>query len=88
MSTNPTTLNDVQPDGFFTRSLAEVDPAVFAGVEHELDREQTQIELIASERAATPPTRSSSWRSIAPSSCSAAALPTSSRTRARRRTAR
>ncbi|WP_066776562.1 serine hydroxymethyltransferase [Sphingomonas sp. CCH5-D11] len=49
MSTNPTTLNDVQPDGFFTRSLAEVDPAVFAGVEHELDREQTQIELIASE---------------------------------------
>lgn len=49
MSTNPTTLNDVQPDGFFTRTLADADPAVFAGVEHELDREQTQIELIASE---------------------------------------
>ncbi len=42
-------LNDVQPDGFFTRGLAEVDPAVFAGVRHELDREQHQIELIASE---------------------------------------
>lgn len=49
MSTNPTTLNEVQPDGFFTRTLADADPAVFAGVKHELDREQTQIELIASE---------------------------------------
>ncbi|WP_242152673.1 serine hydroxymethyltransferase [Sphingomonas sp. BAUL-RG-20F-R05-02] len=42
-------LNDVQPDGFFTRSLADADPAVFAGVRHELKREQDQIELIASE---------------------------------------
>ena len=49
MSSNPTTLSDVQPDGFFTRGLAEADPAVFAGVEHELAREQNQIELIASE---------------------------------------
>ncbi len=49
MSTNPRTLNDVQPDGFFTRGLADADPAVFAGIEHELTREQTQIELIASE---------------------------------------
>ena len=49
MSTNPVALNDVQPDGFFTRNLADADPAVFAGIEHELDREQTQIELIASE---------------------------------------
>lgn len=49
MSTNPQALNDVQPDGFFTRGLAEADPAVFAGINHELDREQTQIELIASE---------------------------------------
>ena len=49
MSTRPATLNDVQPDGFFTRGLAEADAAVFAGVAHELDREQTQIELIASE---------------------------------------
>jgi glycine hydroxymethyltransferase len=42
-------LNAVQPDGFFTRSLADADPAVFAGVRHELKREQDQIELIASE---------------------------------------
>ena len=49
MSSNPQTLDQVQPDGFFTRGLADVDPAVFAGVEHELTREQTQIELIASE---------------------------------------
>jgi len=49
MSTNPRNLHDVQPDGFFTRSLAEADPAVFGGVQHELKREQTQIELIASE---------------------------------------
>ncbi len=41
--------NDVQPDGFFTRGLGEADPAVFAGIAHELEREQTQIELIASE---------------------------------------
>ena len=49
MSTNPKKLHDVQPDGFFTRGLAESDPAVFAGVQQELRREQTQIELIASE---------------------------------------
>jgi glycine hydroxymethyltransferase len=49
MSTNPTSLNDVQPDGFFTRGLAEADAAIFAGVRHELAREQNQIELIASE---------------------------------------
>jgi len=42
-------LHDVQPDGFFTRGVAEADPAVFAGMRHELDREQNQIELIASE---------------------------------------
>ncbi len=49
MSTNPRTLSDVQPDGFFTRGLADSDPAVFSGVRHELSREQNQIELIASE---------------------------------------
>ena len=49
MSTNPRDLNDVQPDGFFTRSLKDADPAIFSGIEHELTREQTQIELIASE---------------------------------------
>ena len=45
----PAPLSDVQPDGFFTRSLASADPAVAAGIAAELLREQTQIELIASE---------------------------------------
>ena len=50
MSSQPAhDLSDVQPDGFFTRSLADADPAVFASVQHELHREQHQIELIASE---------------------------------------
>lgn len=49
MSTQPAPSPELQPDGFFTCRLAEADPAVFAGVRHELTREQTQIELIASE---------------------------------------
>jgi len=50
MSTRPANdLSDVQPDGFFSRGLAETDAEVFAGLAHELDREQNQIELIASE---------------------------------------
>ncbi|QIG78931.1 serine hydroxymethyltransferase [Stakelama tenebrarum] len=42
-------LADVKPAGFFTTGLADSDPEIFAGVAHELDREQHQIELIASE---------------------------------------
>ena len=42
-------LNDVQPDGFFTRALGDADPAVAKAIQSELTREQTQIELIASE---------------------------------------
>ena len=42
-------LSDVQPDGFFTRGVTETDPAVAAAIAKELDREQNQIELIASE---------------------------------------
>jgi glycine hydroxymethyltransferase len=50
MSSQPIpSLNDVQPDGFFTRTLAETDAAVFAGLTQEIDRERYQIELIASE---------------------------------------
>ncbi|MGB3723174.1 MAG: serine hydroxymethyltransferase [Pacificimonas sp.] len=50
MSTNP----DIMPPandytGFFTDRLADADPAVFAGVTAERKREQTEIELIASE---------------------------------------
>ena len=49
MSTQPNALADIRPDGFFSQSLADADPAIFAGVARELEREQTQIELIASE---------------------------------------
>ena len=49
MSTSPQTLQSVQPDGFFTRTLADADAQVFAGITHELERERHQIELIASE---------------------------------------
>jgi glycine hydroxymethyltransferase len=42
-------LNDVQPEGFFTRRLADADAAVADAIQSELSREQTQIELIASE---------------------------------------
>ncbi len=49
MSTSPDTIDAIRSDGFFTRGLADADPAVFAGVRHELKREQEQIELIASE---------------------------------------
>ena len=37
------------PNGFFTSGLGEIDPAVQSAVRDELRREQTQIELIASE---------------------------------------
>jgi len=49
MSTNPALLQDVQPDGFFTRGLAESDPAIYASIRDELGRQQDKIELIASE---------------------------------------
>ena len=49
MSSKPATLSDVQPDGFFTRGLAQADPAVFGGLQAEIIREKKQIELIASE---------------------------------------
>ncbi|PJG47161.1 serine hydroxymethyltransferase [Sphingobium sp. LB126] len=49
MSTNPIIAAHAHLEHYFSQSLAEADPAVFAGVAHELDREQHQIELIASE---------------------------------------
>ena len=42
-------LNAVQPKGFFTDRLAEADPDIADAIADELRREQTQIELIASE---------------------------------------
>jgi glycine hydroxymethyltransferase len=47
MSSRPAT--PPAADGFFTSALADADPAVFAGITGELHRQQTQIELIASE---------------------------------------
>jgi glycine hydroxymethyltransferase len=41
--------NDIQPDGFFTRSLAEADPDIAGWIAKELGRQQDKIELIASE---------------------------------------
>ncbi len=37
------------PDGFFSEELAGRDPDVFDWVKRELERQQSQIELIASE---------------------------------------
>jgi glycine hydroxymethyltransferase len=42
-------LFDQQPEGFFSRSLAQSDPDIARAIGQELTREQTQIELIASE---------------------------------------
>ncbi|HYI64193.1 MAG TPA: serine hydroxymethyltransferase [Allosphingosinicella sp.] len=47
MSSRP--LSDVQPDGFFTDRLRRADDAVADAIAAELDRQQNQIELIASE---------------------------------------
>ena len=47
MSSRP--LSDVQPDGFFTETLRQADGAVADAIAAELDRQQNQIELIASE---------------------------------------
>ncbi|MEA1013187.1 serine hydroxymethyltransferase [Sphingosinicella sp. LY1275] len=50
MSTRPANdLSAVQPDGFFTRDLRGADSAVADAIAAELDRQQNQIELIASE---------------------------------------
>jgi glycine hydroxymethyltransferase len=47
MSSRPA--NDLQPDGFFTEALRGADSAVADAIAAELDRQQNQIELIASE---------------------------------------
>jgi hypothetical protein len=41
--------NDVHSDGFFTASLAEVDPEIAGWIGKELGRQRDKIELIASE---------------------------------------
>jgi glycine hydroxymethyltransferase len=50
MSATVHTLVDrIAPKGFFTSSVAETDPELFAALAGELERQQDQIELIASE---------------------------------------
>jgi glycine hydroxymethyltransferase len=50
MSSRPANdISAVQPDGFFTRQLGQADSAVADAIAAELDRQQNQIELIASE---------------------------------------
>lgn len=41
--------DDSQRENFFTANLADVDPAIKAAVNQEFDRQESQIELIASE---------------------------------------
>jgi glycine hydroxymethyltransferase len=45
----PEHANDTAPDGFWTDTLSQADPEVFAAVRKELARQQDKIELIASE---------------------------------------
>jgi glycine hydroxymethyltransferase len=50
MSSHPANdLSNVQPDGFFTRGLAEADPEISGWIGKELGRQRDKIELIASE---------------------------------------
>ncbi|OYU15869.1 MAG: serine hydroxymethyltransferase [Alphaproteobacteria bacterium PA4] len=49
MSSQPAAVTDTLPTGFFDTPLASADSAVAAAVAAELDRQQHQIELIASE---------------------------------------
>jgi glycine hydroxymethyltransferase len=49
MSTRPANDFGTQPDGFFSNSLEASDKAVADAIAAELDRQQNQIELIASE---------------------------------------
>lgn len=49
MSVAKATMTDSTPDTFFSAAVAQTDPELFASLAHELERQQTQIELIASE---------------------------------------
>ncbi|MAQ71107.1 MAG: serine hydroxymethyltransferase, partial [Alphaproteobacteria bacterium] len=42
-------MSDMREDGFFDAELKDADPEVFNSIEGEFDRQQNQIELIASE---------------------------------------
>ncbi|HPB23940.1 MAG TPA: serine hydroxymethyltransferase, partial [Novosphingobium sp.] len=53
MTATADSLPDVRSKGFFTASLRDADPEVFAAIEGELGRQQHKIELIASENIAS-----------------------------------
>ena len=40
---------EARGSGFFTRHLEDADPEVWSAIEHEAERQQNEIELIASE---------------------------------------
>ena len=44
---------DMTQNPFFKASLEQADPAIFKGIQDELNRQQTQVELIASENIAS-----------------------------------
>jgi len=49
MTAATTTAPDIRKAGFFTEHLASADPEVYSAIRNELHRQQTKIELIASE---------------------------------------
>src|SRR3546814_11278889 len=51
MNTAPTAnpANDIRPDGFFSRNMAQSDPAIAAAISKELEREKYPVEMIDSE---------------------------------------
>jgi glycine hydroxymethyltransferase len=54
MSSSRPAIQQGARDSFFERSLAEQDPEVHAAIRHERDRQDHQIELIASENMTSP----------------------------------
>jgi glycine hydroxymethyltransferase len=49
MSSQPVPRDEIQPNGFFTDSLAQADPEIAVAIAKELGRQRDKIELIASE---------------------------------------
>src|SRR5258708_22778502 len=49
MSLRPAVAKSADPERFFGETLADGDPEIFAAIGQELARQQSQIELIASE---------------------------------------
>src|ERR671919_2388661 len=54
MSSSPVAISQSAGDAFFERSLADEDPEIYAAIRQERDRQDHQIELIASENITSP----------------------------------